>query len=717
MAADGGRHTDWDAAAAVPSGTAHISLFGPFELTGPDGPEIAIANRRARALLAILCLEPDRPMTREQISKLLWPGRFEAQARASLRQCLLELGKFLEPLGDPALTITRERIGLLSPILRTDLADLERALANQHDEATIQSLLSIGTKPLLDQFNFGDSFSEWIGSRREEIELRIQAAVKLALARLDKSGDQAVHARLLDAWTARDPSAWRRVAADTLGDKTRIAVLPFHALDADEGQDYFADGIVDELITTLGQVPQLLVAGRTSSFHFRNTDLALTAIANELRVSHVIEGSVQRQGNQVRINVRLIDGDTGFETWGHRYDGTLDNIFALQETVAQAVTRALGTTLNLAMQAPLVRGMTHSKAAYDLYLQGRALSVRLFGDGVLDTAVNLLEQALALDPKFAEGWVALAEAQQLVAIYTPSLDRPAASARMAECARKAIALAPTLGYARALLGVHQWTQNDVVGALDLAFEGYRLEPNNPAVAMRLGSFLLYCGRTTEAMKYVEAAIDQDPVDGRKFALLCVGNFNLGHIDAALEAGQRMVDLGFPSMWLAVATAASGQHDRAVEQYRQTRLLMNTVMFPPAGTGPMPPDVMDAFWLVAAKGVCSGQEQDRLYYGQVLDMLYATLHDNADPSIVLPAIFMGYAEMVFKSVGERITPANTLCLQSLWADVDPIRRVYTHPEFIPFAQRVGLAAAWDKYGWPDLLPPPSNRLERSPTAPD
>ena len=351
--------------------------------------------------------------------------------------------------------------------------------------------------------------------------------------------------------------------------------------------------------------------------------------------------------------------------------------------------------------------MTHSREAFDLFLQGRALCFRLFGEGVLDTAIALLEQAVALDPDFAEAWVALGEAHQLVSIYTQSPDRLAASERMAECARTAIAIAPDLGYAYSLLGVHQWTRNDIVGALDLAFKAYRLHPDNPAVAMRLGSFLLYCGRTTQAMHYVEAAIDQDPVDGRKYNLLSVGRFNLGNIAGAIEAGKRMVDLGFPSMWLAVATAASGQHELAVEQYRQTRTLMNTLMSPPVGLGPVTPEMMDSFWTMAAKGVCSGVEGDRAAYCQVLDMLHSMLHDKSDPSIVLPAVFMGYAPMVFKSVGERLTPANMLCLHSLWSNTDPIRRIHTDPEFIPFAQRIGLADAWDKYGWPDLLPVPSN----------
>ena len=123
---------------------------------------------------------------------------------------------------------------------------------------------------------------------------------------------------------------------------------------------------------------------------------------------------------------------------------------------------------------------------------------------------------------------------------------------------------------------------------------------------------------------------------------------------------------------------------------------------------MTQEAADAYWLVAAKGVCSGQEADRQIYFQVLEMMYATLHDKADMAITGPAIFTGNAELVFKTLGQHISPANMLAFLPLWGDVDPIRQIRQHAEFIPFAQSIGMAAAWDKYGWPDLLPPPTNR---------
>ena len=685
---------------------ARAHLFGPFQLVAPDGTEIIISNRRARALLAMLCLAPDEPIDRDHLSKLLWPGRFEAQARASLRQCLLDLGKLLAASRCDLLQVSRSRISLNASAIQSDLNELEKTFAGGKWVQATASILAIGGRQILEQLNFGEAFDGWLAERRQSIEQRLQTNVSDALAKLKSSGNLEEHDKLLDAWMTRHPTSSRIIMADRQSGRTRLAVLPFASLDSENDQGYFADGIVDELITTLGQVPELLVAGRTSSFQFKDTDLSLPEIADLLRVSHLVEGSVQRRNADVRMNVRLIDGQTGFESWSYSYSGTEDDILSSREQVARTITRELGAALKLEIAEPDVRRMTDNKEAYGLYLQGRALTRRAIGDGVLDTAIKLLEQALALEPEFAECWTALAEAHVYTAVYTPCLDKLGEAQRMADCARKAIELSPKQGHAYAMLGLYEWTKNNAVGALDLAFKAYQLEPENPAVVIRLGSFLLYCGRTAEALPYIEAAVDQDPVDGRSYGMLCVAHLNLGHIDRAIKAGQRMADLGQPSLHLAAATAASGDHDLAVEQYQKTRMLMNSVIFPPAGSAPMTPEAMDAYWLFAARGIHSGREEDRQQYCQMLEMLHATFPDPYDPTIVWPAIWMGYAPMVFKTLGKQITPPNMVGLMSLWADIEPIRQTRMHPDFMDFAKRIGLVAAWEKYGWPDLLPDPS-----------
>jgi TolB-like protein len=703
---------DGDLGFAVGPALTRITLFGDFILRAPDGSIVPIANRRARAILAMISLDPDRPIARETLTKFLWPGRFEAQAKASLRQCLLELNKILEGCGCQILSVTRDRVGLVDTQVQTDLGDLEQALVVGDVELAKDMLHRIGTKPLLDQLPVSDGFDQWLIIERQKIASQLSDKIAETVAGLRRAGNRATAAKLEEAWASRKgPSNSVKTPASPippLQGRTRIAVLPFHSIGAGDGEGYFADGIVDEMITSLGRVPQLLVAGRTSSFHFQGSDLASPAIAEALGVAHLIEGSVQRQGEKVRIFVRLIDGMTGFESWGQRYDGTLDDIFALQETVAQAVTAALGENLGIAMQPPVVHGLTQSKRAYDLYLQGRALNARLFGDGVLTRAAELLEEAVALDPGFAEAWVLLGDVHQRMGIYLAGVDQTEASAKMADCVRKAMAIKPGLGLAHGLLALHQLTQNNFVGALDLAFQGYSIEPQNPAVAIRLGGLLLFCGLTRQGMRYVNEAVDQDPADGRNYMMRSAGALNLGNVNAAIADGQRCVDLGFPSMWLGVALAAAGDHDAAVDAYQQTRHLLTKSIPPPSGMTPMSPEMIDAYWLVAAKGVCSGRAEDRETYCRTLDFLHTTMVDKEHTAITMPAVFMGYADLLFKTLGTRITLGNTAGLMSMWADIDPIRQTRQHPEFIPFAQAIGLAAAWHKYGWPDLLPAPSNR---------
>ncbi len=690
---------------AVTAGVT-VSLFGVFQITASDGSEVVISNRRARALLAMLCLAPGEAIDRDHLSKLLWPGRFEAQARASLRQCLLNLGKMLDAADCDLIEVSRSRVSLKADCIQPDLADLEAALADRKWTQATQLLAAIGGKQILDQMDFGQNLEAWLAERRQTIEHRLQTQVSAALAELKSAGNLADHNRLLDAWMVRHPASSRVIMADRQSGKTRIAILPFASQDSRNDEGYLADGIVDELITAMGQVPQLLVAGRTSSFQFKNANLSLPEIADQLHVTYLIEGSVQRHNTDVSMNVRLIDGQTGFDSWSYSYEGTEDDLFSSRKQLARAITQELGTALKLEIAAPDIRGMTSNKEAYGLYLQGRALTRRAIGDGVLDTAIRLLEQALELEPEFAECWTALAEAHVYKAVYTPCLDKLGEAQRMADCATKAIELAPNQGHAYAILGLHQWTRNDAVGALDLAFKAYELEPENPAVVIRLGSFLLYCGLTAQALPFIEAAIDQDPVDGRNYMMLCTAHLNLGNLDEAIAAGQRAADLGQPSLHLAAATRAKGDHDLAVEHYQKTRLLMNSVIFPPAGTTPMPPEAMDAYWMMAARGIHSGSQEDRARYCQTLDLLHATLPDPYDPTIVWPAIWMGYATMVFKTLGAQITPPNMVGLMSLWADVEPIRQIRIHPDFMGFAETTGLVAAWEKYGWPDLLNAPS-----------
>lgn len=692
-----------DAAARRPEfAPLTASLFGRFRLRTSEGREIVISNRRARGLLAMVCISGGEPLDRDYLSKLFWAGRFPSHAKASLRQCLFDLGRQLADYRGDVLEVTSTTVALKKGSIITDLDRLHERLAANDVAAAVEQLGALDGRQLLDQIDLGEEFNLWCKRRRSDLESKFAVAVETTSRELAARGDARGRDELMGAWVLHRGSSGTNSALLSSLAPRRIAILPFRPVGPDSSHGYFADGLVEELSAVLSRIPQLLVAGRTSSFHFRDSDLPMPAIAKALQVTHLVEGTVQRQGEAIRVFVGLIDGATGFESWSERYDGSLNDVFKLQETVAQAVTGALSARFGLVLAEPTVRPLTRSKAAYDLYLQGRALGAKVFGDGVLDKAIGYFERALAIDPDFAEAWVDLGEAHYNVAFFTQCSDRDAAMQRAADCANRAIALAPNLGYAYCLLGTYEFTRNNVVGALDLASEAYRRQPDNPEVAMRLASFLLFCGLTRDAERYVLAAVDQDPVDPRKYTLLSALRFSQGNFMAAQAAGQTAVDLGWPSVFLALATAALGQNNLAVEQYQLTKKLVNTIILPPVGSGPISDDAMDAYWTIAAKGVCSGEESDRVVYGLLLEQLYTTLPDNADNAICLPAIFTGNAELVFKSIGQRFTAANILGLMTLWADIDPIRRIWQHPQFPAFARRSGLVGAWEKYGWPDLL---------------
>ena len=674
------------------------SLFGAFALTTPEGAEIAISNRRARALLAMLCLTPGEALERDYVSKLLWPGRFQAQARASLRQCLLSLDKILRPLAGGVLDIAHGRIAIDPSTMESDLADLEAALAEGRTAAACSLLDGIGNKPLLDQADFGEPFQIWLTGQRQHVESRLQIAVDLALAALERGGDAPGYQQLSDAWRAcgRAPAAQR-------DRKVRIAVLAFEQHDAIGGPLFLAEGVVEELSFRLGGVPAVAVVGRTSIISVADSGRTLPEMAAALNVSYLIEGEVHRFAEGIRVSVRLIDGLLGTEIWSDRYDGTVADAIGSRQIIGSHFIAGLCTALGVETQPSSARKMTTNRDAYALYLQGRELTWRAAGDGVVAKGAELLEQALTIDPDFAECWSALAEAHLYIAGFTPTLNRVERASRMADCARQAIALDPSQGHAMAMLGVYEFVNQNPVSALDLAFEAHRLAPNDLNVTLRLGIFLLYLGRAHAALPYIEAAVEGDPVHARNYAALCAVHLCLGNIDDAITAGRRVADLNFPSPWLAVAYAAKGEHERAVETYYNLRMLLGTTIMRPPGMPPIDDAARDAYFAFAAKGVCSGDPEARAAYCTMLDALHQTMADPYDNSIAYPAIFMGHAELVMKVYGEQTSIANLFGLMALWVDIDPICRTYQHPDFMTFAERAGFVAAWEKYGWPDHLP--------------
>ena len=193
-------------------------------------------------------------------------------------------------------------------------------------------------------------------------------------------------------------------ATPAISDKS-IAVLPFVDISSDKEQEYFADGLSEELLNLLAKIPELQVAARTSSFYYKGKEVKLAEIARELHVAHLLEGSVRKSGNQVRITAQLIRAADGYHQWSETYDRTQEDIFAIQEEIAAAVVKQLKITLLGA--APKVQKT--SPEAYALYLQALQLHRQYTLQG-FEQSIALYQQALAIDPSYAAAWNGLAEA-------------------------------------------------------------------------------------------------------------------------------------------------------------------------------------------------------------------------------------------------------------------------------------------------------------------
>ena len=208
----------------------------------------------------------------------------------------------------------------------------------------------------------------------------------------------------LGRYTAQTPRQ-SEPATGSLPDKS-IAVLPFENLSDDKNTAYFSDGITEEILNALAQIPNLKVAARRSAFQFKGRDLDLRNIGQILGVGHILEGSLQKAGDQVRINVQLVDVQNGLQTWSEKYDRKLDNVFAIEDEIAKAIATQLRVQLTGGAGQPLVVDSTNNPQAHELYLRGLGL-LAARGPGLLQ-ASDLFQQAVKLDAGYAPAWGALA---------------------------------------------------------------------------------------------------------------------------------------------------------------------------------------------------------------------------------------------------------------------------------------------------------------------
>ncbi len=298
-------------------------------------------------------------------------------------------------------------------------------------------------------------------------------------------------------------------SGDAQTDPPTIAVLPFLNMSPDPDNEYLAEGIAEEILNSLTKIPGLRVRSRTSSFAIQNQNLDIATIAERLKVSHVLEGSIRRSSNDLRISVQLIDVRADTHVWSDVIEKELQNIFELQGEIATRISEVLEVALDLDQQNQLSYVGTTNTRAYELYLNGRQLIARRTTISI-SSAAKLFERAIELDPNYAQAYHGLADANMLLPLYN---DRPEAEylKTALQAVKKALEINPDLGEAYATLGSILDEMHDFTGAEQAFRIALERAPRFPTTYHWYGFLLYRMARQEEADELLQRAIDQDPL--------------------------------------------------------------------------------------------------------------------------------------------------------------------------------------------------------------
>jgi TolB-like protein len=480
-----------------------LTLWGQFSASGADGIEFVIKSKKAKALLAYLALSPRLSRSREEIMALLWSERGEAQARASLRQVLVGLRKDLGEEAMDALVVTNDAVAL------------------DPDRVTIKPA-SPGEE-LLSGFHLHDpAFEDWLRDER----LRHEDA----------------------------PAPEAQPSKRPLADKPSIAVLPFTNLSGDPEQEYFADGITEDLSTELSRFGSIDVLGRQSAFVLRDRSEDIgNALAN-LGASYMLEGSIRKAGNHIRLTAQLVDVETGKQVWAERYDRDLDDIFAIQDELVHAIVARLAGRLETEGRDRALRKPPENLAAYDYYLQGLWYDQKYDTDSAV-AGRNVLEKAVAVDPTFARAYGLLASFM----MYSAWLEEPYSHSPndVLEIAKKAVELDPTDADCFAKLGIIHIDRGEHQEAKRYLETALCLNPHDSYVWSHYAWYLVTAGEPKGAIEYLDRTLAVDPYPPNwTWEIRAEALYGLERYEEAVEIFGRKA---FPYYWnLAMLAACHGQ---------------------------------------------------------------------------------------------------------------------------------------------------------------
>jgi TolB-like protein/tetratricopeptide (TPR) repeat protein/tRNA A-37 threonylcarbamoyl transferase component Bud32 len=464
-----------------------------------------------------------------------------------------------------------------------------------------------------------------------------------------------------------------------------IAVLPFVNLSSDKEQEYFSDGMSEELLDALARVKGLKVAGRTSSFAFKGKNEDLRAIGETLGVANIVEGSVRKQGNRVRITAQLIQVSDGFHRWSRTFDGDLTDVFDLQEKIARSITDELKVVLQGDQQNRLVPVATSNPEAYALYLQATAIFNRRDGARFPD-AIAQVEQAVRLDPGYARAWSRLATLWVLTPIYRPG-DFDSSLAAAEKAAHRAIEIDSSLGEPYAVLGLTFVQRRQLLEAEPAYRRALELDPDDVTANFWFATTLVSEGYLQRANRILDKVLTIDPMYPNGLNWRGLTAFAEGDLDLAGRLAGRSRDAGLSHAGISLSYVAEARG------HREEAIAALT-----SGLSALSLDLPQGFAEATARGALGDvQARDR-----ALALIKSYLATR-------PAVISGpvpYALMRLRRPGEALeilergpTGNDSLAFPTMWLPAG--RATRTLPEFSEAARRTGLMPVWDREGPPDL----------------
>lgn len=587
-----------------------LTLLGGFGLRSSEGNELALSTRKDRLLLAYLALNAGRPLARDRLAGLLWGDRGETQARDSLRQSIAAIRQAFRQVALDPIASDRDSVGFSADGIEIDAATFERLAA---EPATLRDAASLCRGVLLEGMDgITPEYEAWLAPERErlaEVAIHLveqiaatgqpsetalclsrqllardpvcepvyRALMRLHVAAGDRAAALKLHAVCRDTLkkeldTAPDlqtETLYRDILTDrptqqqpaenSAVDHPSIAVLPFSNLSRDPDLDHLCEGLAEDIITGLGRFRLLFVIDRYSSSAIAKQESDIATIGRRLGVSHLVQGSLQRQGDRIRITVRLLDAATRAQVWGEAYDHPFADLVNIPDTI----TGALISTLHGRVESALLqRGRRKPKlAAYECMLRGLK-HLRGYGPDDNACAVALFQQATEIDPDYARARAYRAFADVVLHGYSDApddvLDRALAQAA------SALELDESDARCHFLIGIIQRYRGNIDSAERHYQRALELNPNDADVVVSYGRIVGYRGHLEEGIDLVLQGMRLNPYHPDWYWV------NLGAVlyeagkyaDAAMAFG-RIKSLGYWAMCrLAGCYAELGRLDEA-----------------------------------------------------------------------------------------------------------------------------------------------------------